>query len=74
MPKRTHEESVFSKTPGSLDPGEPGNSISINELLSNSDEQEHDPSETNARKPRNFIAAVVCRDAIVVIEHCTNLR
>ncbi|OKL64275.1 hypothetical protein UA08_00234 [Talaromyces atroroseus] len=59
MPKRTHEDSVFSKTLGSLDPGGQGNNISINELLSNSDEPEPDHSETHTRKPRNFIAAVV---------------
>lgn len=62
MSKRPHEDSVFQKTANFLERSvsTPGNSISINELLSNSEEPDADQSETHARKPRNYIASVVC--------------
>lgn len=61
MSKRPHEDSVFSKTSGSSEPGSlvSGNNFSINELLSNSEEPEGETPGSQARKPRNFIAAVV---------------
>lgn len=76
MSKRPHEDSVFAKTANFLErsASTPGNSISINELLSNSEEPEVDHSEAHARKPRNFIASVVYLpfQSIKVIDNLSN--
>ncbi|EED18183.1 C6 finger domain protein, putative [Talaromyces stipitatus ATCC 10500] len=79
MSKRSHEDSVFSKTARFLEertPSTPGNSISINELLSNSEEPEADHSETHnsTRKPRNFIAAVACENCRLKKTRCDESR
>uniref|UniRef100_A0A093UKU9 Sterol uptake control protein 2 n=1 Tax=Talaromyces marneffei PM1 TaxID=1077442 RepID=A0A093UKU9_TALMA len=76
MSKRPHEDSVFSKTANFLErsASTPGNSISINELLSNSEEAEADHSETHARKPRNFIASVACENCRLKKTRCDESR
>ncbi|PCH00765.1 Hypothetical protein PENO1_046240 [Penicillium occitanis (nom. inval.)] len=76
MSKRPHEDSVFQKTANFLErsASTPGNSISINELLSNSEEPDADQSETHARKPRNYIASVACENCRLKKTRCDESR